>query len=587
MKYNIKKEKKKKKIFSEVELLRQKISEIKDLKKVQKQTENALKISQANFLTLFENSPDAIFVEDLEGNILNVNPKAAELHGLPPEKLIGMNASDLVPEEIKDEVKSSLFLHSKMTKGFFESQSKKKDGTAVPVEISLNRITYANSPAMLLHVRDITERKNSREELKRHRDKLEQLVKERTFELHSRNIQLQNEISDRKRLQKQLFQSQKLEAVGRLAGGIAHDFNNILTVISGYGELILKDIKKTNKLYPKVKQIKLSAEKAEALTRQLLAFSRKQVLQAKTVNLNDLFKGMEKFLRRLLKEDIKIKKILAKKLDNIFVDPVQIEQVIMNLFINASDAISTGGTITVRTENVVLEGKVVEGIEMVPGKYVSMIISDTGAGMDEKTRLKIFDPFFTTKTSGRGTGLGLSVVYGIIKQSKGYIWVKSKPGKGSSFEIHLPAVTNKIKKESPKKKSETLSEGSETIIVVEDNKSVRNIICDFLITSGYKVLSASNGKEVLSFPKSKKKSADLILSDIVMPFMGGPELVKIMLKDFPDLKVLYMSGYMDDSAVKKDILDMNQHYLQKPFSSKVLLIKIRELLDSNKNNNSK
>lgn len=577
MKYNIKKEKK---VFSEVDLLRQKISELRDLKKTQKQTENALKISEANFQILFENSPDAIFVEDLNGTILNVNPKAGELHDIPVEDLISMNAADLVPDEIKDEVKNTLIIHSKMTKGFFESQSKRRDGTAIPVEISINRITYANAPAMLLHVRDITERKAAREELKKHRNKLELLVREKTFELHTKNIILRNEISDRKRLQKQLFQSQKLEAVGRLAGGIAHDFNNILTVISGYGELILKKLKKTDPLFPRINQIKLASDKAEALTKQLLAFSRKQVLQAKIVNLNDLFKGMEKFLKRLLKENIKIRKILSEKLLNIVGDPVQLEQVIMNLFINASDSIIDGGTITVKTQNISLEKKIVDGVDIVPGEYVSLTISDTGAGMDEKTRLKIFDPFFTTKTFGKGTGLGLSVVYGIIKQSKGYIWVTSKVKKGSSFEIHLPAVDTEIVYDQIKKSSDSKLEGTETILVVEDNKAVKSIICDFLSSNGYNVVSAVNGKEVMKFSDKKKKTVDLILTDIVMPLMGGPELVKSFSEKFPDVKILYMSGYMDDSAFKKDLPDKNQNFIQKPFASKVLLKKVRDLLDS-------
>ncbi len=580
MKYSIKKDKKK---FSEVEILKQKISEIRDLKKSQKETVHALKISEANFQTLFDSSPDAIFVEDNNGNVLNANPKASELHGIPVEKLIGMNAVELVPEELKSRVKKNINYQSNISGDLFESFSSRINGEVVPVEISTNIITYANEPAILLHVRDISERTKAREELKKHRDDLENLVRERTFELHTKNIQLQNEISDRKRLQKQLFQSQKLEAVGRLAGGIAHDFNNILTVISGYSEIIQKNLLKGDKNISKVKQIKLAADKAEALTKQLLAFSRKQVLKAKTVNLNSLFREMEKFLRRLLKENIKIKKTLDKNLKKVLVDPFQIEQVIMNLFINASDAIEESGTITIKTENIILDkSRTFEDVEMKPGEYVSLTISDTGVGMDEKTRLKVFDPFFTTKTSEKGTGLGLSVVYGIVKQSNGFIWVKSKVSKGSSFQVLLPVIeSGEIKKEI-KKSGEISLEGSEKILVVEDNKPVRTIICEFLSSHGYEVVSASNGREALALPASKIKNVKLVLSDIVMPFMGGPELVKELVRKYPKIKVLFMSGYTDLTTVKRDVLLKYQHYIQKPFSSKVLLSRIREILDSGK-----
>ncbi|MCI0486919.1 MAG: response regulator [Blastocatellia bacterium] len=388
-------------------------------------------------------------------------------------------------------------------------------------------------------------------------------------------------------VEEQLRQSQKMEAVGRLAGGVAHDFNNLLTAILGYSEILIASLDERDPLCKHVEEIKKASDRAASLTRQLLAFSRKQVLQPKVINLNLVVADMEKMLGRLIGEDINLVTYPDPNLGRIKADPGQIEQVIMNLAVNARDAMSGGGRISIETANITLDAPHTDGhINLQSGPYVMLAVTDTGCGMDRETQSLIFEPFFTTKEKGKGTGLGLSTVYGIVHQSGGDIVVESEPGRGATFKIFLPRVADAGE---IIEQAEALAEVypvSETILLVEDEEIVRNLLHDILRMKGYHVLEAANGIEALELCRRTSRTIDLMITDVVMPQMGGRELAERLAELRPETRVLYVSGYTEDEMVHHGVSQEKMNFLQKPFSPDALIQKVRHILDGSERNHS-
>jgi PAS domain S-box-containing protein len=384
--------------------------------------------------------------------------------------------------------------------------------------------------------------------------------------------------------EKQLWQSQKMEAVGRLAGGVAHDFNNLLTVIKGYTELMLEDLKPSDPMRAEMDEVQKAADRAATLTRQLLAFSRRQVLAPKVVNLNYLVEDMNKLLRRLLGEDIELCVRLGGDLGSVKADPGQIEQVIMNLAVNARDAMPRGGQLTLETANIELDQAYSrQHAPVVPGSYVMLAITDTGSGIDAETLSHVFEPFFTTKEQGKGTGLGLSTVYGIVKQSGGYIWPYSEPGMGTTFKIYLPRVDEKAERAQARAQAASGLGGTETILLVEDEEGVRALTRQILQRHGYTVLEAEHGQDALLLCERYSGPIHLLLSDVVLAsHMSGRELVQHLAPLRREMKVLYMSGYSDEAIVHHGVLEPGTAFLQKPFTTESLMRKLREVLDSKK-----
>jgi nitrogen-specific signal transduction histidine kinase/CheY-like chemotaxis protein len=384
-----------------------------------------------------------------------------------------------------------------------------------------------------------------------------------------------------KQLTEQLLQSQKLEAVGRLAGGIAHDFNNFLTAIIGYADLSLRRMLPDDPLRRNLSEIKRASDRAASLTRQLLAFSRKQVMQPKVIDLNSVITEIEKMLRRMIGEDVELRTVLQSELGSVKADPGQIEQVIMNLALNARDAMPTGGKLTIETADTYLDEAYARQHVMVePGSYVMLAVSDTGTGMDALTREHIFEPFFTTKEVGKGTGLGLSTVYGIVKQSGGNIWVYSEIGSGTAFKIYLPRVPDNAEEYKRLPTLRDLPTGTETILIVEDEEMVRKLARSVLETSGYKVIEAACGADARVIGERNDEEIHLLLTDVVMPELSGREVANLLLTRHPEMRILYMSGYADDAIIRHGVLDEGTNFIQKPFSPHALALKVREVLDA-------
>jgi two-component system, cell cycle sensor histidine kinase and response regulator CckA len=389
------------------------------------------------------------------------------------------------------------------------------------------------------------------------------------------------ERTERKKLEDQLRQAQKMEAIGQLTGGIAHDFNNMLTVIVGYSDLTLQKLRTNDPLRSDIEQVKLAGERASVLTRQLLAFSRKQVLQPKVLDLNAVLTNLDQMLQRLIGEDIDLITMPEPGLGRVHADPGQIEQIIVNLAVNARDAMPQGGKLTIETANVELDESYARQHGPVkPGPYVMFAVSDTGCGMDRETQARIFEPFFTTKEPGKGTGLGLSTVYGIVKQSGGYIWVYSEPGRGTTFKIYLPRVEAVAEAVKPRRKAARTVRGSETILLVEDDHAVRTLIRSTLQAHGYTVLETDHGKHAIQVCSQHAGPIHLMVTDVVMPEMSGRELAERLKPSRPNMQVLFMSGYTDKAIVHHGELDPGTPFLQKPFTPDVLARKVREVLDS-------
>jgi signal transduction histidine kinase len=459
--------------------------------------------------------------------------------------------------------------------------------TAVALVQLVPALVSLPSPAQLQSINanlanEIEERRAAEEKVRQANTELERRVAARTEELTEANRRLSavnrdllQEIEERRSLQEQLIQAQKMEAIGRLAGGVAHDFNNLLTVILGFSDLVLAGAGPESPAHSQIEQIRSAAERAASLTHQLLAFSRKQMLQPKVLNLNTIVLEIEKMLRRLLGDDVELTTVMDRRLAQVKADPTQIEQVIMNLAVNARDAMPDGGRLTIETANVDLSEEYCrEHVEVQPGPHVMLAMTDTGQGMDAETKAQIFEPFFTTKERGKGTGLGLSTVFGIVKQSGGSIWVYSEPGRGTTFKVFLPrvdeAVSAALKIEAPD------ARGTETILVVEDDEKVRGLVRTVLSARGYTVFEAGNANEALLFESRYTGPIHLLLTDLVLPQVSGRELSEKLLSLHPGLKVLFMSGYTE----KGGALSPDVAFIQKPFTPEMLGRKVREVLDS-------
>jgi signal transduction histidine kinase len=413
--------------------------------------------------------------------------------------------------------------------------------------------------------------------LKGRLNRLALAVRRALAEVAARNEKLLAEKALRKS-EDQLRQAQKLEAIGQLAGGIAHDFNNLLTVINGRSQLMMTRLKPGDKMRSELELIYKTGERAAKLTRQLLAFSRQQVLEPRVICLNTVAVEMEKMLRRLIPENIELMTSLDQTLGRVKVDPSQIEQVILNLVVNARDAMPNGGKLVIETANKTLNEDYCRArTDLTPGRYVRLAVSDTGHGMSDLIRARIFEPFFTTKGKDKGTGLGLSTVFGIVKQSHGHIEVYSEVGKGTSFKIYFPQTDESASMTSGTRTA--VPEGKEVILIVEDEKDVRDFVRDLLEANNYLVLLAQDGNEALSLCESHKDRIDLLVSDVVMPNLGGPELVEKLRPLHPETKLLFMSGYTDRAIVRDGVLESGMDFIHKPFTPQSLARKVREVLD--------
>jgi len=388
------------------------------------------------------------------------------------------------------------------------------------------------------------------------------------------------DVTDRKRLTDQLRQSQKMQAVGELAGGIAHDFNNLLMVMKGHAEILLDHLSETSPFRHNAEQVQNAAERAASLTRQLLAFSRRQVLHPRVIDLNEVVAGMIQMFSRTIGENIEMSFRPAANLGRVKADPTQMEQILLNLVVNARDAMPDGGRLTIETSNVQLDASTSsKHAGMAPGHYVMLVVSDTGSGIDQATQARIFEPFFTTKGPGKGTGLGLATVYGVVKQSGGFIWVYSELNRGTTFKIYLPEVAEEASATKTELSSHSTPTGHETILFVEDEESVRELVSDYLKAAGYNVLEAIDGEHALQVATAYAEPIHLLVTDVVMPRLSGRELAAKISVERPALKVLFISGYTDDNVFRRGVLEGGAPFLQKPFNLRVLAAKVREVLE--------
>ncbi len=503
-----------------------------------KQAEELLRRANETLEVVIQASPLAIWAADLAGNVTLWNEAAERMFGWTSQEVLGKLVPAIAEEDLKD-----LLETARAGEGHrcVERVRVNKDGSRLYTNVWTSPLKASDGS-----VRGV--------------------------------LAVVADVSEHKQLESQLRQSQKMEAIGRLAGGVAHDFNNLLTVITGYSDLILASLKPANPLRRDVEEIHKAGERAARLTNQLLAFSRRQVIQPRTLDLNLVIGDMQQMLRRTIGENCELSALLEPSGVWVNADPGQIEQVIVNLVLNARDAMPRGGRITIETANVELDdeyGRTHLGVR--PGSYVMLAVSDQGQGMDEQTRSRIFEPFFTTKQTG--TGLGLATVYGILKQNGGDIWVYSEPGFGSTFKIYLPRVAGSQEQPQRALHARAAPARTGTILLVEDEAGVRKLIGEMLARRGYQVLTAETGVEALKLGKAHPGAIDLLLTDVVMPQMGGRDLADQLLELRPRMKVLFMSGYTDTAIVNHGVLDPGTAFLQKPFTAELLDRKVREVLD--------
>jgi PAS domain S-box-containing protein len=486
-------------------------------------------------------------VLDLELRITRWNPTAERVFGWSAKEVVGRSYEIVIPGERREE-HAKLRMDALSGRRVFEveTQRRRKDGSLVDVSTSV----------AVLHAHDGSVR---------------------GFAV------VMADITERRRLETRLRQTEKMEAVGQLAGGVAHDFNNLLTVITSYSALLLGELPPDSPMRTDIQQIEGAAKRAAALTRQLLAFSRQQVLRPQRLTLNGVVSGVEKLLRRLVREDIAIVTALDPAAVLVEADPGQLEQVIINLVVNARDAMPGGGTLTIRTANVELDDSYVERhteVAVVPGHYAMLSVSDTGTGMKRETQQHIFEPFFTTKGAGNGTGLGLSTVYGIVKQSGGYIWVYSEEGNGTVFKVYLPhAGEGEEVARTGKRLTPTGLTGNESVLLVEDDNALRYVACRSLRTYGYHVLEAHNGREALELCERHEGPIDIVVTDLVMPEMSGSELASRIAAHRPGIRVLLMSGYAGDEVARRNIARSDSAFIEKPFTGDALAARVREVLE--------
>lgn len=506
-----------------------------------RRAEEELRKNESILRLLFEHNPLPTWLHEIETlKFLRVNQAAVSLYGYSVEEFGKMTLMEIRPEAQREEVRNHItgLEPGEEDHGFWLHQA--KDGRTFEVEVISHELEYAGKRVRLVVAQDI---------------------------------------SERRLLESQLRQSQKMEAVGRLAGGVAHDFNNLLMVIKGHTELLLGALLPSDHIAHKIEQIDRSADRAAALTRQLLAFSRMQVLQPQVINVNSIVEEMGKLLPRLIGEDIELVIRTDKNLGTIRADASQMEQVIMNLAVNARDAMPNGGKLLIETSNADLDHSYLQSHPLMKqGPYIQLVVTDTGTGMDAETQTHIFEPFFTTKEKGKGTGLGLATVYGIVKQSGGFIWVYSELGKGTSFKIYLPRVGPAEEHAGVPHASVEVPTGTETVLLTEDEQDVREIAREFLESGGYRVIEAKDGAEAVQLAAEHRGGIQLLVTDMVMPGMTGQELAIRLQADYPGLCVVFMSGYSEHAATEMANADPMVRLLTKPFSRAAILRTVGEVL---------
>lgn len=539
-------------LINELVKLRQRVQDLEASANERRRAEEALRESEERFRQMYDEAPVGYHELDREGRIIRVNRRELEMLGYTEEELLGRPVWKFVVEEemtrqvILAKITGDVSFHET-----FERTYRRKDGTTLPalIEDRIIRSKKGRITGIRSMIEDITERRRAEEALQKSEE--------------------------------QLRQWQRVEAIGRLAGGVAHDFNNLLMTIKGCSELLLGGLDPRDPRREEVEEIQKAAERATALTRQLLAFGRRQVLQPQVLDLNEVVANVDRMLQRLIGEDIQLLTVLDPELWPVKVDPGQIEQVIMNLAVNARDAMPGGGKLTIETANVILdEGYARRHVSVKPGPCVMLAVTDTGSGMDKETQSHLFEPFFTTKRTGEGAGLGLSTVYGIVKQSGGNIWAYSELGQGTTFKIYLPRVEEAVKTYRPKTAPAVSPGGSETILLVEDEEAVRTIVSKILQNRGYTVLEAHHGNEALQICERHEGPIHLMVTDVVMPQVSGRELAERLTLLRPEIRVLFMSGYPDNAIVHHGVLGAGTAFLQKPFTLNALECKVRELLDA-------
>ncbi len=510
-----------------------------------RRSEEALRLSQY----AIDNSIDAIYLADPDKRIIYANKAAVDTLGYTKEELLTMTVSDIDPTLVERARTGELAEFRKKESLFFETAHRRKDGTTFPVEVTASYVDTAEKKIRCIFSRDIGERKRAE--------------------------------AERERLRVRLAQAQKMETVGRLAGGVAHDFNNMLGVILGHSEMLIDRMSSTEPLSSSLQEIRKAARRSADLTRQLLAFARRQPIAPRVLDLNETIESMLKMLRRLIGEHIALTWLPGSGVRPVKLDPSQIDQMLANLCVNARDAIEGAGTITIETMNAALdEAYCEEHPGFKPGRYVLLMVSDDGRGMDGETLEKVFEPFFTTKVVGAGTGLGLATVYGIVKQNQGFINVYSEPGAGSTFKIYLRPHENEDRRPAARQASEPILRGRETILLVEDEATILRMTETMLAYHGYTVLAASTPREAIRLAEEHDGEIHLLMTDVIMPEMNGMELAEKLARLYPAMKRLFMSGYTADLITHHGVIDDGVNFIQKPFTMHDLAARIRDALSA-------